>query len=489
MVKNKTKKNRQNTKYKTELCDNEMTFQECELAIIRNSMDEGEINIKKKNVNSGEINKLIKILEDFLINKKLITYGGTAVNNILPKEAQFYDREVEIPDYDFYSPNAMEDAIELSDIYYKKGYTEVEAKAGVHFGTYKVFVNFIPLADITNIPEKLYNSISEEAITIDKIRYSPPNFLRMNMYLELSRPAGDISRWDKVLKRLTLLNKYYPFSTEYDCNKVDFQRKMEKTDDKSEEHIYTIIRDSFIDEGVVFFGGYASSLYGKYMPYKLQKMIKKIPDFDVLSEDPEKVSTIILKRLHKNGYENAYKVKNESLGEIIPMHYEIHIGDELLAFIYKPIACHSYNTIKVKGKSINIATIDTMMTFYLAFYYADKSYYNNDRIMCMAQFLYEVQKHNRLGQEGLLKRFSINCYGKQEGLNEIRSTKTEKFKELSGKKESIEYNKWFLKYTPSKKSKTTIKTKKSKTSPSIISKKHNKKRIKKEETIFEELLI
>ena len=483
MRKNKTRKLGQNKKYNTELCDNEMTFQECELAILRNAVDEGEINIKKNNVNSGEINKLIKILEDFLINKKLICYGGLSINNILPKHAQFYDREIEIPDYDFYSPNAMEDAIELADLYYKKGYLEVEAKAGVHFGTYKVFVNFIPLADITNIPKKLYDSITEEAITIDKIRYSPPNFLRMNMYLELSRPSGDISRWDKVLKRLTLLNKYYPFSTDYDCAIVDFQRKMETTDEKNEGHIYTIIRDSFIEQGVVFFGGYASSLYGKYMPYKQQKQIKRIPDFDVLAEDIENVSTIILKKLHKNGYENAYKVKNESLGEIIPMHYEIHIGDELLAFIYKPIACHSYNIIKIKGKSINIATIDTMMTFYLAFYYADKSYYNNDRIMCMANFLYEVQKHNRLEQQGLLKRFSINCYGKQESLNEIRATKTEKYKEFSGKKESMEYNKWFLKYTPSKKreiKRVSIPSKKTK---------QNKKKIKKEENLFEELLL
>lgn len=461
MGNNKTKKKRQHTKYNTELCDNDISFQDCELAILRHAIDEGEMNIKKKQVNSGEINKLIKILEGFLIKKKLLLYGGTAINNILPKHAQFYDRAVEIPDYDFYSPNAMNDAIELANLYYKHGYTEVEAKAGMHFGTYKVFVNFIPMADITYIPQKLYESIEADAITIDKIRYSPPNFLRMNMYLELSRPAGDIERWDKVLKRLTLLNKYYPFSVEYDCNKVDFQRQMETTDKDSQERIYTVIRDSFIEQGVVFFGGYASSLYGKYMPYKQQKMIKKIPDFDVLAEDPESVSMIILEKLHKMGFKEARKVKHEPLGEIIPMHYEIHIGDELLAFIYEPIACHSYNSLKINGKTINVATIDTMLTFYLAFYYADKSYYNNDRIMCMAQFLYDVQKHNRLEQHGLLKRFSINCYGKQEGLDDIRMTKTAKFKELSGKKKSREYDLWFLKYTP-----TSVTSKKTKTNPS-----------------------
>lgn len=465
MVKNKTKKKRQHTKYNTELCDNEMSFHDCELALLRHAVDEGELNIKKNNINRDEINKLIKILEEFLIKKQLILYGGFAINHILPKHVQFYDYSIEIPDYDFYSKNAMNDSIELANIYYKHGYTEVEAKAGMHFGTYKVFVNFIPIADITYIPEKLYDSIAEEAITIDKIRVSPANFLRMNMYLELSRPAGDIERWEKVLKRLTLLNKYYPFSVEYDCNKVDFQRKMETTDEDNQEHIYTIIRDTLIDQEVIFFGGYATSLYGMHMKYKQQKQVKKIPDFDVLAEDPERVSTVILEKLHKMGFKDARKVKHEPLGEIIPLHYEIHIGSELLAFIYEPIACHSYNSLKMNGKTINVATIDTMMTFYLAFYYADKSYYNNDRIMCMAQFLYDVQKYNRLGQHGLLKRFSMKCYGKQEGLDEIRSTKTAKFKELSGKKKSREYDMWFLKYTPTS---STIKKLKKNKSPTPI---------------------
>ena len=55
---------------------------------------------------------------------------------------------------------------------------------------------------------KLYK---KDSIQVAGILYAPPNYLRMGMYLELSRPAGDTSRWEKVLKRLTLLNKNYPF--------------------------------------------------------------------------------------------------------------------------------------------------------------------------------------------------------------------------------------------------------------------------------------
>ena len=43
------------------------------------------------------------------------------------------------------------------------------------------------------------------------------------MYLELSRPDGDVSRWEKVLKRLTLLNKHYPMKG-LNCRVEDIQR-------------------------------------------------------------------------------------------------------------------------------------------------------------------------------------------------------------------------------------------------------------------------
>ena len=92
---------------------------------------------------------MVEILERFLRNKKLICYGGTAINNILPEADQFYDRRLQIPDYDFFSKTPVDDAKELADIYAKEGFDNVEAKAGVHYGTYKVFVDFIPIADIT----------------------------------------------------------------------------------------------------------------------------------------------------------------------------------------------------------------------------------------------------------------------------------------------------------------------------------------------------
>ena len=59
-----------------------------------------------------------------------------------------------------------------------------------------------------------------------------------------------------------------------------------------------------------------------------------------------------------------------------------------------------------------------------------------------------MEKRNRLAQKGILKRFSIDCYGKQNTLSDYRSKKTEMYKKLADKPGSDEYQMWFLKYIP-----------------------------------------
>jgi hypothetical protein len=624
--------------------DSGLSYDEKELEILREAVDVMEKRKGAQIIQDPKVKDIISTVEKFIARKKLVCYGGTAINNILPEDAQFYNKDIELPDYDFYSDNALDDAKELADIYYKAGYEDVEAKSGVHHGTYKVFVNFTGIADITQMDPALFKTISRDAIIKKEIRYAPPDFLRMAMYLELSRPDGDVSRWEKVQKRLTLLNTHYPLKG-YDCDKIEYQRGFEgntgeisisktksrsrsrtvkkgggggrsatrsvkalkrkaistvirkyhtlgaylkrlyhavpsheetigdftytvdkdkltnryrliatyerllgaddtfvlysmkasdldaspvtkksreasdldaspvtkksrdaspaeaesnaKTDKEAgpeysvntsnvsyksnrekelaETDIYNIVRDVFIKNRAVFFGGYANILYSRYMPKNQRRIVHKIPDFDILSEDPRELCEVVVRELTAHKYTDVKYTKHAGIGEVISEHYDIRIGDEVIAFLYKPLACHSYNTIRVNGdgggggggagagagagESIRIATIDTMLSFYLAFIYADRVYYDVSRILCMSQFLFDVQQHNRLKQTGLLRRFSINCYGKQPTLESMRFEKTEKYEELKGKRDSREFEEWFLRYIPYENGKTGAKAK------------------------------
>jgi len=430
-----------------------MSFEECELLILRQAVDKVEKRKGRKLINSGEVKKIINIVEDFLRRRKLVCYGGTAINNILPKGDQFYDKSVELPDYDFFSPEALKDAKDLADIYNSKGFHEVEAKAGVHAGTFKVFVNFIPVADITSLVPELYKKILKDSVLVSGIHYCPPNYLRMSMYLELSRPHGDVSRWEKVMKRITLLNKHYPLRGK-NCNFVEIQRLFDpekKLPEHEDQKIFYIVRNSFIHQGLVFFGAMGNKMYVRYLRKFKHHRFKQIPDFDVLSEDPHQSAVILKEQLQNEGIRKVTIRKKNGVGEVIAPHYEVLVNRETVAFIYEPLACHSYNTIHIKGQPVHIATIDTMLSFYLAFMYVHRPYYDRNRIICMSEYLFQVQQQNRLKQKGLLRRFSINCYGKQLTIEKMREEKAEKFKKLRDKRGSKEWDFYFLKYTPGEK--------------------------------------
>jgi hypothetical protein len=427
-----------------------MSFQECEMAILRTAVDKADEIQSKRVVNSVDVQKMISIVEQFLRRKKLICYGGTAINALLPHQDKFYNKDTDLADYDFFSKNPVKDAKDLADVFFKAGFDEVEAKSGQHHGTYKVFVNFIGMADITYLHKDIFDTLQKDARKIGGILYTPPNYLRMSMYLELSRPEGDVSRWEKVLKRISLLNKHHPLK-KMNCDKADFQRELSPATQEliNNNKLYATVRDTLIDEGVVFFGGFAMSTYLKYMPAHVKKTMGNTPDFDVFSEDAKMTATILKERLEDEGVVGVKVCRKDGVGEVVSPHYQVIVNNlDTVAFIYEPMACHNYNKIRIDGSPVRVATIDTMLSLYLAFLYSKREYYNLDRLLCMAKFLYEVQEKNRLNQKGVLKRFSINCYGRQETREDMRAEKAEIYEKLKSDKSSKEYEEWFLKYRP-----------------------------------------
>jgi len=449
--------------------EDKLNFEECEQAILREAIEEIDAFQQDNKIQNGpEIKKIMGVVEDFIRRKKLVLYGGQAINSILPRHAQFYGA-TDIPDYDFFTTDSPGDAKELADIFYSIGYKDVEAKSGVHKGTQKVYVSSIPVADLTQQDSTIFSYLQKEAIIIDGIHYAPVNWLRMGMYLELCRTYGDTTRFEKVLKRLTLLNKYYYLKTPHDCQNIQFQRDFsESTTNQSEtgdiEKIYDIVRNTFINQNVVFFGGYALSLYSQYMPPAQRRIIRKISDFDVLSEDIDRVARITIEQLKQAGFSRANIIKYDPIGEIIPRHIEIRVSGETVAFLYEPDECVNYN--EISPEKMRIASIDTILRFYLAFIYTGRHYYNIDRLLCMANFLFRVQQENRLSQSGILRRFTTTCIGKQHTLEDIRAEKTKEFNRLRGNKCDPEYEQWFLKYIPSKDSNTEKKNMKNETATS-----------------------
>ena len=106
-----------------------VSYEDKELRLLVETVDRADKKYATKM--TPKTKQIIKVVENFISDNDLICYGGIAINNILPKKAQFY-KPTEFPDYDFFSPDALNHAKKLADIYSKKGFGNIEAKSGFH---------------------------------------------------------------------------------------------------------------------------------------------------------------------------------------------------------------------------------------------------------------------------------------------------------------------------------------------------------------------
>ena len=66
---------------------------------------------------------------------------------------------------------------------------------------------------------------------------------------------------------------------------------------------------------------------------------------------------------------------------------------------------------------------------YFLFTYMDKcKLYNTNRIMCIANIIYEINEKN-FGK-GIFKELPVDCYGEMHTLQKILEEKTDQFKKL-----------------------------------------------------------
>jgi hypothetical protein len=199
----------------------------------------------------------------------------------------------------------------------------------------------------------------------------------------------------------------------------------------------SIVKKTLLREDVVFIGAFADDFYEGIHD-------KHLYQYSVISLDSEATCKALMNSL--KSFSPVLKV-HKPIGELILEHYSIYIQNVPFAFIFKPVACHSYNVIKHQNINIKIGTIDTLFSYYLAFIYADRDYLDSNSILCSANKLFKLQEKKRL-TKGIFRRFNINCYGVQTGLKELHEEKQKMHETL--KPNTKKYEEWFLKFTPTK---------------------------------------
>jgi len=388
-------------------------------------VDTIQVENDKRAANDPVVKLALTTVETFLKNHPVMCYGGTAINNLLPKEDRFYNPETDIPDYDFFSKTPQEHAMMLANQLYEKGIKNIEVKPGVHLGTFKVFADYEGVADITQLDDEIFDKLWAAKLVKDGIHYVTPDFLRMSMYLELSRPRGDVSRWIKVYNRLQLLNKHHPIV----CTK-----------EKAEKHppvpkaLKTKIMAMLKREDVVLLGVNAAETH--------LGLDWTLP-----------VTLLATKETIERLTEGMDVVVNEG-SEILPPLYFVRLPDQpegTTAYLrfYETTACHSYHN----AGGIRVASIPTILQFFFAYLFSAAKQSNMESILCVAQRLVDLAHHAKKRRFALLT--PIDCLGTQETLTDMRKEKAALYEKLSAKKTSPDFLRYFFTYDP-----TISKTKK-----------------------------
>ena len=182
--------------------------------IIKNYENNMELNYVKKT------NKIKLIIKKFIIENKLILYGGTAIDLLLPTNKKIYKKNEKLFDYDVYSSDAYNYGVKLVDLLTKHKYKYVQLReAAFTQNTFKVFVENLPVFDITNLPKEQYEKYLDFIKKKQQMLVIGPEVLIRDMCAQLSQPHISYFRLSKTYERYNLFNSIYGI-TKYNKKKI-----------------------------------------------------------------------------------------------------------------------------------------------------------------------------------------------------------------------------------------------------------------------------
>jgi len=384
---------------------------------LKGAIESAEERQKYDSAHNPDILLALKIVNDFIRRKGRVCYGGTAMNEILPKSKRFYSPEMDLPDYDFFTPDADADIQELMSDLSKAGFKEIYHKIGIHEGTTKVMVNFVPVADVTVIDKDIYDVYHSRAVIREGIHHTDPDTLRMMMYLEISRPKGQVDRWQKVFERLQLINSNFPIGTE-DCKPV---KKMDL-----EPGIAQIIYDLAIDRQRIICSESLLPLYARGIRTGDSVLDLKISGGPIIFISPNpKEDAIALSRLI-----DCKLYLHKAKAEIVPPRVEVRRGGVPIALILQETACHSYYQLPATdGRIALIGSIEFLVTLYLSLHiFTRTTGLFTKGVMCVVRNLISLSNKNYSATSSQFSPFAVLCKGHQIGFASLLRKKVNRLK-------------------------------------------------------------
>ena len=408
-----------------------------------------------------EMKEVQNIILSYIKSKKRKIYGGYAMNILIGKKNpkdMFYDPDEQPPDVDFYSPEPIQDLINICNILEEKKYKYVKGQEAQHSETYNIFVNLHkdPYCDISYTPKNIYNKMPYEEINGFMIIH--PHFMSIDYFRMLNDPLLSYWRIEKSFKRFSLLLKHYPLP--HNNNKyLDFG-DMSPDATIGLDIIYKFLLNK---TSTLTVGFYAYNYFLQQSKLK-DKNIKQlqVPYYEIVSAnyvndclellDELKKNVIISKKISHQEYTRFFQFTGYAV--------EIYIEDELIALIYdNNKKCFPYldvPSINFSDNKTNTNQIIRLGTFNMCMMYnminimrsrifgdkdAKELYYTTvSHLIDMRKYYFDKNKKNFL-DDTLFKDFVVKCVGET-----IKPTAEKQLKIEQRKKQGKSYS---FRYEPS----------------------------------------
>ena len=389
---------------------------------LKEAIEKGNYLLNYESAHDETLLHALSIVATFIKRKKRICYGGTAMNMILPEKKRFYDPNVDLPDYDFYTPDLDGDIEELVRDLKNEGYEDVYHKVGIHDGTKKILVNFVAVADVSAISPELFAIMYRRSIKNDGIHYTDPDILRMMMYLELSRPRGMLDRWVKVFDRLQLINQEFPIKAGCKGGEKQWYKSLIPFEFRKKILDYCIANQRILCNGPL------SAIYAKGIRQGNARFEIREGGPLLFTSPHPKEDALTLKAILN---EDITIYKHPERGEIVPLRIELRMGDKPICMFMEEIACHQHHKLPLRdGRTINIGSLELLITLYLSIsiFTNHSSDYLGEKILCQVKDFIDLSAENYRANHSQFEAFSMDCQGHQVGFASLLKAKVGRVK-------------------------------------------------------------
>lgn len=395
------------------------------MSLVKELIDKIDDGLMKKQYE--ETKDVMDIVGKFVKQKQLLLYGGFAINLLLPKKDKFY-KEYTINDYDCFSNNAKDNAKELAELLQKKGFKFIKVRKAMHESTFKVFVDFIAVLDITQISDEGYQTFldlskNERKTSIYKYYkedylLAPFSFMMSNLHYELARPLSSYYRWDKIYRRQSVFAKLIkPLPKQSNTKTIKPDQYVLKTILKYiKKHKYVIVNEfalKYYDSANILSALINSNEISIYST-KMNQMKK---EFDKYIKE------------HFKNYRIITEQNNSSSALMYDYYKIIIVNKETENRFILNIIDASQDCLSVVSKNkMMVGSLNTIIYFMYRKYLVQQLNDNNDendkKLWENIKYLeYHIQEKMKSNPKNLL---STTCYGVNQSLKDMLASKWRK---------------------------------------------------------------